>query len=223
MIKVKEHKCLGTGLAKGYGCGKLVKYRKYGLGLSECKCYSNWLYNSPAGKSLLEKSVIKAKKKVFNERKKETRELKKSLKRPNPKKDFYNSPAWWYCSHYVMLYYANSEGMVQCSTSGKWYQLPNKNICAGHYLKSNEHTGTAFEFKNLAPQSAWHNNKFGGKPEVMKEWLIKVHGEGVIDYLNEKKNMDYKLDAFEFEKWRAYYKKLFDELVKEKGFNPWKK
>lgn len=50
-LKIKEKPCKGTGKAKGYGCGKMVLARTYGLGMS-C-CYGNWLYTSEEGQKKL--------------------------------------------------------------------------------------------------------------------------------------------------------------------------
>ena len=39
---IKEKKCKGHGVAKGFGCGKMidVKFRVYGLG--KMSCYRDW-------------------------------------------------------------------------------------------------------------------------------------------------------------------------------------
>jgi len=60
---IKEKPCKGSGLAKGYGCGKPTKVenRIYGLG-KMCGCYSDWLLNSENGKIKLSKSILKVQK-----------------------------------------------------------------------------------------------------------------------------------------------------------------
>jgi hypothetical protein len=57
---LKSKKCKGTGLALGYGCGKLTQYRKYGL----CRmgCYNDWLLNSENGKIKMAKVIFKIQK-----------------------------------------------------------------------------------------------------------------------------------------------------------------
>lgn len=55
MIKAKR--CKGTGIAKGYGCGKMTAYRIYGLG--KMCCYADWLLNSENGKVKLQKATLK--------------------------------------------------------------------------------------------------------------------------------------------------------------------
>ena len=73
---MKEKKCKGTAKAKDYGCGELSVWRKYGL----CRpCYAKWLYTSEEGKELIERSRIKAKKKVEQEKKREWNKRKREL------------------------------------------------------------------------------------------------------------------------------------------------
>ena len=56
----KEKKCKGIGKAKEYiGCGKTTIFRKYGLCTS---CYSSFLITTDAGKQMLSKAIITAKK-----------------------------------------------------------------------------------------------------------------------------------------------------------------
>jgi hypothetical protein len=135
-------------------------------------------------------------------------------------KDFYNSTAWKYCSRYVLLYYSR-DGLVQCSTCGKWYQLPNKLIQCGHLHKSDSNRSVSFNFYNLAPQCYKDNKFFSGKPDVMRDWLIRKHGEDSIIRLDYEKNIYLKLDDYQMAVYKEHYKQLFNELVKTKS-NPWK-
>lgn len=220
MIQAKKKICKGNGHdTHGHGCEMYHYMFKFNL----CKsCFIKWL-STEKGKEYMKKTLDRSKVKVMAGIKKEKAAKKKALKKETPKDKIYNSRAWYYCSKYVLLYYADSDGIVKCSTSGRSYQLPTKNIQCGHYLKATEHAGTAFNFKNLAPQSLADNVYNGGKPEIMKDWLINEHGEDVIEYLNNEKNKAYKLDAMELELIKQYYKSKFEALVKEKGFNPWSK
>jgi len=137
---------------------------------------------------------------------------------------FYSSTAWGWCSKYVLLYYADTDLNVRCSTSPHLvYRVTDKEIHAGHYLKSDQHKATAFEFKNLFPQSYSDNVHFSGKPEIAKEWIEKTHGTGTIEWLETKKNETYHLDSTELDKWAKHYRTLFNELLKQRGIkNPWK-
>jgi len=59
---IKEKKCKGHGVAKGFGCGKMidVKFRVYGLG--KMCCYPDWLLNSDNGKIKMQKAILKVQK-----------------------------------------------------------------------------------------------------------------------------------------------------------------
>jgi len=76
---IKEKKCKGQGKAFGFGCGKMTKVenRVYGLG-KMCGCYSDWLLNSDAGKTLMQKSILKVQKPrlEFEKAEKELKEKK---------------------------------------------------------------------------------------------------------------------------------------------------
>lgn len=139
---------------------------------------------------------------------------------------FYGSAAWKYCSRYVLLYYANDQYIVQCATSNKPLFIAASNCHCGHYIKtfdgSKTNFATAFEFENLAPQSHQENVYAGGRPDIMRDWLVAKHGQNKMDVLNIKRHNICKLGKFEMEYWRDHYKKLFDDLVKIKG-NPWRK
>lgn len=141
-------------------------------------------------------------------------------------KEFYKTKAWRFLSRFVKLYYANSEGYVQCSTSGIWMPVNDKKTHCGHFIKVFDGTKTnmsvAFEFENLAPQSHQDNVYSGGKPDIMKEWLIREHGQEKIDKLLIKKHNTCKIGAFELEYFGNTHEKLFKKLVEKRGFNPWK-
>lgn len=218
---MKPKICKGTSQAKGFGCGQPnPQSSSFHKGLCN-KCWPKWLYSTEAGKQYVEKITAKAKKITARNQAKEIREQKKAIKKSNPKRDFYKSMAWLYCSRYVLLYYS-VDGMVQCSTSPhRWYPLNDRRIHCGHYIKVDQFKATAFEFKNLAPQSYTDNIMFSGKPEIMAEWLKKQHGNDVIEWLNIQKHKICHLSKSEYEYWAEHYKKLFCELVKEKGINPW--
>lgn len=141
-------------------------------------------------------------------------------------KQFYNSGAWKYLAKYVLLYYANNDGVVQCSTSGVWMPCNSSKMHAGHYIKvfdgSKTNMSTAFSFENIAPQSHQDNIYSGGKPDIMKDWLIKKHGIQKIDLLNIQKHNICKLGKFELDYFKSLHKKQFEDLVNIRGFNPWK-
>lgn len=137
-------------------------------------------------------------------------------------KDFYNSTAWRYCTKYVLLFYADKNHIIKCETCNTYYQLPDKRIQSGHYIRSDKHKSTAFDFKNILPQCYRCNKYFSGQTEIMARRINEIHGEGTTEMLNIKKHNICKLGKFEMDYFAEYYKQKFQKFVKVKG-NPWKK
>lgn len=196
-------------------CNEPKYIHRFGM----CKdCYAKWLYNTEEGLEYLNKNTLKAKKEVKKEKNKKWKE--KKFKHKTNKERFYGSTAWRYCSKYVLLLYADSSYEVDCCTCGTPLYIANKNCVCGHYLKATDHNSIAFEIKGMLPQCDSCNNH-GGRPEIMAEKLKEVHGDDVIDYLVLKSHEELKLDMYEYDQMRIKFRKLFNELAKEKG-NPWK-
>jgi len=163
--------------------------------------------------------------KVREEVRKDKVELEKArqIKKNTPQEKFYQLTAWKNCSKAVLLHYADDDLMVQCCTSGRFYRVNDPDLHCGHYYKSNEHKATAFEFKNLAPQSASDNTKKGGLPEVMAPWIERTHGEGTLEWLDRKKNETLHLDKITLEEISKFYLNMLNEELKRRCIkNPWK-
>jgi len=147
----------------------------------------------------------------------------RQIKKNTPQEKFYQLTAWKNCSKAVLLHYADDDLMVVCSTSGRAYEVNSADLHCGHYYKSNEHKATAFEFKNLAPQSASDNTKKGGLPEVMAEWIERTHGPGTLEWLDRKKNETLHLDKITLEQISKFYLNMLNEELKRRNIkNPWK-
>lgn len=225
MIKTKEKQCKGTGPAINFtGCGCKTIHRKYGLCLD---CYRTFLLTTDEGKDIISKNTIKASSKVQKEKRQRITQEKKS--RPvSANFNIYTTTAWKWCSRFVLLKYADEAGFVRCSTSPNLiYHVTDSNIHCGHLIKYRDGTKSnikvAFDFRNLAPQSAMDNVKFSGKPEVMKQWLIQMHGQDEIDNLYVESNQICKLTKYDLDEIAKYYRILFNNLLQERGIaNPWK-
>lgn len=140
--------------------------------------------------------------------------------------NIYKTTAWKYCSHYVLLFYADKNGFVKCSTSGRTYHITSSKIHCGHYIKTRDMSKTnysvAFDFENLAPQSMADNTYGGGRQDEMRIWLIEKHGVKSIEALEIKKHNTCHLDKVTLDIWADHYKKLFNELLRERNLkNPW--
>ena len=153
------------------------------------------------------------------------KQLKTSL---NVSKNFYKTTAWNWCRKYVLLFYSNSDGIVRCCTSGRIMSIATADCHCGHYIKVREgnstNYATAFDFRNLGPQTRKDNSFMGGRQDLMREWLVKQHGEDAIKDLETKRHTLCKLDNAALEYWSDFYRKKFNELLNERGMNnPWKK
>lgn len=168
--------------------------------------------------------AILSKKRAEAEKDKAGLEIMRQTKKKTGVERFYSSTAWYWCSKYVLLYYADEDLNVRCSTSPHLiYRVTDKEIHCGHYLKADQHKATAFMFWNLFPQSYSDNRHFSGKPEIAKVWIEKTHGAGTVELLEIKKNEVCHLDETELDKWAAFYKAKFKELLKQRGIkSPWK-
>jgi hypothetical protein len=160
---------------------------------------------------------------------KDTTGRKNSLKMSlNISKDFYKTTAWHWCRKYVLLFYANPDGTVRCCTSGREMTIARADCHCGHYIKVREgnstNYSTAFDFRNLGPQTLQDNTYMGGRQDLMREWLVKQHGEEAIKDLEAKRHTVCRLDKATLDYWSDYYRNKFNELLKERGIkNPWKK
>lgn len=140
-------------------------------------------------------------------------------------RDFYKTTAWKWFSRYTLLYYS-TDGAVQCATSGKWYNCNNKLIHCGHLIKVFDTGGktnfaTAFDFRNVLPQSHQENVYKSGNELKMLEAIEKIHGEGTYYELRKKSRFPFRLDKVTLQEISEEYRIKFNELTKTKG-NPWK-
>ena len=157
----------------------------------------------------------------------ELEKVRQESKKRITKDGFYQLTAWKHFSHFVLLHYANDDLDVYCSTNPNLrYHVKDSNICVGHYLKvfdaNSTNFATAFEFRNVAPQSRAQNEN-GGNMEVMAQWIEKTHGSGTVEELKQIKRTAFKLDKTTLEEISKKYLALFnEELLRRKIKNPWK-
>ena len=140
--------------------------------------------------------------------------------------DFYKTTAWNWCRKYVLLYYSQS-GYVRCATSGKILRLNTPDCHCGHYIKvrdgNSTNYATAFDFRNLAPQSRQDNTYMGGRQDIMRSWLVERHGEDAIKDLELKRRTICRMDQAELDKWSDHFRELFNKLLIERNISdPWK-
>lgn len=157
----------------------------------------------------------------------ELEKVRQESKKRLTKDGFYQLTAWRHFSHYVLLHYANDDLEVYCSTNPNLrYPVRDSNICVGHYLKvfdaNSTNFSTAFEFKNVAPQSRSQNEN-GGNMEIMAKWIEQTHGAGTVEELKQIRRQPFKLDKYTLDEISKKYLALFNEELKRRGVrNPWK-
>jgi len=152
---------------------------------------------------------------------------RETIKKGTPRQNFYRSTAWKHFSQYVLLFYADENLEVRCSTNPNLiYKITDKRICVGHFIKvfdaNSSNYSTAFLFTNVGPQSTQENLN-GGNEIAMSKWIEKTHGEGTVEFLNNEKHKPFKLDKYTLDEIAKKYLNMKNELFKEKNLkNPWK-
>lgn len=225
-----QKKCKGTGRVKHIlGCGQLAYEREFGLCMP---CRNKWLAsNDPEAQEYLLKRIIPRAKKFIQQKEKEIQKEKKVAQWKLNKKTFYSSTAWKYFRMYVILSHSDENLVVRSVTDGKLYRLnipsERRNVVAGHYLRVFDSNGktnysTAFNLKNVYPQSYQENVFNGGNQSEMAKHIEKVHGKQALEELNILSKKPYSLDKFTMEDLGLYWKEKFNNLVQERGVNPFK-
>ncbi len=157
----------------------------------------------------------------------ELEKVRQESKKRLTKDKFYQLTAWKWFSHYILLFYANDDLEVYCSTNPNLsYPINDSRICVGHYLKvfdaNSTNFSTAFEFRNVAPQSRAENEN-GGNMETMAKWIENTHGIGTVEELKQIRRTPLRLDIYTLDEISKKYKSLFEvELKRRNVKSPWK-
>lgn len=161
--------------------------------------------------------------------KEELEKVRQIAKKRTLKELFYSSQAWINFSHYVLLFYADDNFEVRCSTNHAYiYRITDRRICVGHFIKvfdqNSTNYATAFDFRNVLPQSDQENRYKNGNEQEMAKQIELVHGEGTCELLIQKKHEPFKLDKYTLDEISSVYLKKKKELLTERGWNdPWKR
>lgn len=177
MIKKKLKKCRGSGKAKGCGCGEMKFIHKYGLCTT---CFCEWLYNTPEGKETLQKTTIRAKKKVEKESKPKRKYIKWQEKPTNEMMIYVQEQI---VNPYIRL--RDYENFKRCIASGGVIEH------AGHCFSVGSTPGLRFNIMNIHGQAHYSNTHKHGDFVNYRIGLINRHGEG---YFNELSRLKIKAD-----------------------------
>jgi hypothetical protein len=174
MIELKEKACVGTGIAKDFGCGHKTKFRKYGLG-KMCGCYSDWLLNSENGKIKMQKSIIAGKVKVQKEIRKAKVEEKTKTKIELMTADKYRAVHLQPIINEIARIIDFGQSCIATGNFGK--------MNGGHYVSVGANRTTALNLHNIHIQSFESNHHKGGDPIKYKAGLIERYGKEYFEYI----------------------------------------
>ena len=211
MIPQKEKKCKGTGLAKGFGCGDLTLYRKFGL----CsKCQYEWSTSNDAGKVWFEKQMAFKKKKNVKEEKAKDRQAKRDIDDKGAMR-----LADMYFSRYIRLKHS-VDGKCTCYTCGKIEDI--KEVDNGHYQKR-EHKATRYHEDNCRSQCKICNGdtKHNGKQDIFKGELTNEIGEDAVVEIERLARTTIKANVVFYRNIADTYRNKLNELQKQLKVKYW--
>lgn len=182
MIKPKKKKCKGTTAdTKGWGCGKEVYERVYGLG--KMCCYPDWLLNSEAGRLKLEKATLKAKKEKEREEKRKLKEKKESI--TDYKKKLQN------VVNRIVRY-------IDIGLPCLAKQKHANQIHAGHVYARGGNQTIRYNLHNIHRQSA-QSNHYQNDDGLLREGIVREYGKKYMDFISELRQtprLEYNNDEF---------------------------
>jgi len=200
-MQPKKKPCKGTGLAKGYGCGKMTYHRIYGLG--KMCCYSDWLLNSENGKIKMQKAMLKASKP-----RREFEQFKKERKTKSVISQLLESTRN-VCHEYIRL---RDKGKPCISCGTKWHQ----EFQAGHFYKAETFSTIKFNELNIHGQCVQCNIRKDGNNSEYTVRLPDRIGAKDFEHLNYLASIDKKTN-FKWERSnlieiRKYYREKIKTL-----------
>lgn len=201
-IEPKKKKCKGTGPAKGYGCGKMVYERVYGLG-KMCGCYPDWLLNSEQGRIKLEKAKIKATKpRTDLERAERLRKKDRSL-------EWLKINVRTICHEYIK---ERDRGRPCVSCGAPWHS----DFQATHFYKAELFSSLRYHELNIHSGCVRCNIFLDGNHQ---QYAMRIHERIGSDGVNELKELalkdkqsQHKWDRAELNKIREYYREKLKGL-----------
>ena len=104
---------------------------------------------------------------------------------------------WELTSKYVRLSAANENGYASCVTCGmtkRWTELQ-----AGHFIPQARGNAVRFDLRNIAVQCYRCNINLGGNGPEYYPYMLKAHGQAVIDELRGLAGMSVKFTRADYE------------------------
>jgi hypothetical protein len=126
---------------------------------------------------------------------------------------WFKKKAWDNFSVFVRLRDTDAEGYGKCCTCGKYIYFLKGD--AGHYIGRED---LLIDEINVNLQCKRCNRFKEGFKVKYKEFLIKKHGESVIDLLESRKRSGHKKDLFTWWTIIIHYQDEAEKLFKGKNF-----
>lgn len=178
MIEPKEKACKGTGKAISVkGCGTKTLYRRYGL----CPdCLSDFLFQTDAGKILMQKSIIP---KAKNLTKTNERKVKKKIKETLETKSQLEAKLQKVINAIVRALDKN----CVCISSRK--PIPKGQEQGGHFISRGSHPALRFHLDNIFLQSVHDNMYKSGNQIAFLSGLREEYGLEYSEYVQGLKSV----------------------------------
>lgn len=173
----KPKKCKGTGSAKGYGCGNPSIYRKYGLCPS---CLSDFMFNTPEGKLLLQKTTRAAKRDVEKINRRNHTSDKQSIK----KRSAFEQDLQTEVNAIVRLI-DTEKGCISCQHG--WSMPWSRQRHAGHRLSVGSDPTLRYHLDNIFVQCSICNTHLSSNAREYDKGLILHYGDDAVDKLSHLK------------------------------------
>ena len=166
-MEVKAKKCKGQNKAFGFeGCGKLSKYRKYGLCPS---CLSKWFNTTNIGREYLNSLTIKSKNILTKEKNKNNKKLKDEL-------------TDWSKKLQVKINYIIR--LIDKGLPCLARNIKAKQIHAGHVFARGGNQTIRYNLHNIHRQSA-QSNHYQNDDGLLREGLINEYGQDYMNFIGE--------------------------------------
>lgn len=190
--------CKGINKGKGYGCGKVVSHRVYGL----CpECFKSWLFNTSAGELEIQKRSIKAKKDRI---KQERKRIKKK------KEELMTVQDWLKIAQQAFNAYIRERDKGQ-----KCISCDNKltgKFDAGHYYSAGGHYSLRFHENNVHGQCVACNQHKHGNLQRYREGILRRLDGRKLDELDKLSQETRKFTRDELKAITKHYKDKLKEL-----------
>lgn len=176
MIEFKN--CKGINKAKDFkGCGKSVLSQTRQAGL--CKsCYTNWLISDdPKAVKIRNQAIIKGRKNLEKEKRKEHKEKKEKLKTLSDFKNDLQKEI-----NTIVRLIDNGWGCIATGTK-------NGKMNAGHYISVGSNDTIRFHLENIWLQSEHSNQYKSGDTLRYQEGITLLYGKEYLNRLNSLKSI----------------------------------